>query len=574
MTSITRSLTTQITQALQALELPTQSIDIDTAPAFGDYSCNIAMKLFAGADKTHWKSPHALAQDIVDHLDASEMVTASVAGPGFINFSLTTPTLVKHLKEAQQNVFAGLDRVKDKVVIVEYSSPNIAKPFTVGHLRSTIIGEALANLLTIKGYQVHRDNHLGDWGTQFGKLIYAIKQWGDITDIESAPRPVKLLVDLYVRFHQEAETNPEIEDEARAWFTKLEQGNTEARELWKKCIDWSWKEFDAIYKELGSAPFTENNGRGYGESYFEDKMGPVIDELKEKQLLKTGKEGAQIVEFDEALGLPPLMILKKDGSTLYATRDLATDKFRRETYGKDITVINEVGAEQSLYFKQLFALEQMLGWYKEGQRVHVGHGFFRLKEGKMSTRKGTVIWLEDVLEEAKKRARELAKTSSKSGDIDITRNSQIIGIGALKWNDLKRSSHLDVVFDWDDVLNMQGNSGPYIQYVAVRCKSILEKAQTPTTDVSSYSPNEEETLVLRALSKLPDVIDACIEEYAPHYVCTYLYELGQTFNSFYNKHQVLNQGEASSFRLLLTEVVGQALEQGLLLLGIKTPEKM
>src|SRR5260221_10982455 len=247
-------------------------------------------------------------------------------------------------------------------------------------------------------------------------------------------------------------------------------------------------------------------------------MGPVIEELKAKKLLKESK-GAQLVFYPNDV-LPPLMILKNDGATLYATRDLATDNFRLGKYGKDILVINEVGAEQSLYFKQLYMLEQMLGWYKPGQRIHVGHGFFRFKEGKMSTRKGNVIWLEDVLSEAVKRARILAK----DGNEDAIAHQ--VGIGALKWNDLKRSSHLDIVFDWDDILSMQGNSGPYIQYVAVRCKSILKKASNEKISLpEGYVSNEEELALLAHLTKFGSVLDMCVEAYAPHYLCTYLFEL-------------------------------------------------
>ncbi len=567
---IQQTIHTSLQNALKQIGLDAQTIDVDSKPTIGDYSSNIALTLFSHSSKGTWQSPRALAEVIVGRLseNKSSDYEVSIAGPGFINFSLSEKFLQQKLEAMRRDVFTDLSKVSGKKVIVEYSSPNIAKPFTVGHLRSTIIGEAIANLFEVKGYDVYRDNHLGDWGTQFGKLIYAIKTWGDIDEIASSPRPVKLLVELYVKFHEEAQKDPHLEDEGRAWFTKLEQGNQEARGLWQQCIEWSWKEFDTIYKELGCKPFSENGGKGYGESYFEDKMQPVIDELKEKGLLKKGNEGAQIVEFPQD-ELPPLMILKKDGSTLYATRDLATDKFRLEKYGEDTLVINEVGAEQSLYFKQLYKLEEMLGWYKKGQRIHVGHGFFRFKEGKMSTRKGNVIWLEDVLIEAVKRAHGLAK----EGNSDATAHQ--VGIGALKWNDLKRSAHLDIVFDWDEILSMQGNCGPYIQYVAVRCKSILKKAGDQDIGlVETYTTNEEELAILSHLVKFSDVLDACMKEYAPHYLCTYLFELSQLFNSFYNKHQVLGQGEASTFRLLLTSVVGSVLENGLALLGIQTPEKM
>lgn len=556
-------------KALTTLGLDASKIEIDMNPMQGDFSTNIALKTFAASPKGQWTSPRALAEAIVAAMQPlePELESVEVAGPGFINFKYKLSVLIANLEALSRNPFASLKPQNHKI-LVEYSSPNIAKPFTVGHLRSTIIGEALANLFEAHGNQVFRDNHLGDWGTQFGKLIYAIKTWGNLSEIETSERPVKVLVELYQKFHVEAETNPTLEDEARAWFTALENGNQEARDLWQKCIAWSWKEFDSIYKELGCKPFTENEGKGFGESYFEDKMTPVIDELKSKNLLEAGEQGAMIVKFpgDE---LPPLMILKKDGSTLYATRDLAADKFRLQKYGSDIRVINEVGAEQSLYFKQLFKLEQILGWYQPGQRIHVGHGFFRLKEGKMSTRKGTVIWLEDVLAEAIKRATALAKDESDST------TAKIVGIGALKWNDLKRSAHLDIVFDWDEVLSMEGNSGPYVQYAAVRCMSIIAKASDQTLAVpTNYTPNEAENIILRKLMKFENVITKCTDEFAPHYLCTYLFELAQAYNSFYNLHHVLGEGEATAFRLLLTKVTGNILTAGLEILGIQTPKKM
>jgi arginyl-tRNA synthetase len=452
---------------------------------------------------------------------------------------------------------------------VEYSSPNIAKPFTIGHLRSTVIGDAVANLLQATGSTVFRDNHLGDWGTQFGKQIYAIKTWGNEEEIENSDRPVKLLVDLYVKFHTEAEKNPALEDEGRKWFKKLEDGDEEARTLWKKCVQWSMKEFKKIYKML-NVSFTENpeNGyMGYGESFFEDKMGPVIKELKEKNLIKESK-GAQLVFFKDDK-YPPLMILKEDGATLYSTRDLATDKFRLEHYGKEIKVINEVGAEQSLYFRQLYEIEQMLGWYKSGQRIHIGHGMYRFKDKKMSTRKGNVIWLEEVLEEAVKRAAQLAKT-----EVD-KHVSQKIGIGAIKWNDLKRSANQDVVFDWDDILNMQGNSGPYMQYTYVRATSVLKDQAVSSEYSLNYSVDQEEKELLHSLSLFNEVIEQAADRFSPHILTTYLFELAQKFNMFYQNHPILKADpEIKSLRLFITNATAETIKKGLQILGIETVDKM
>lgn len=543
----------------------------------GDWATNFALQVFGQKDRygeqlRAYTNPRAFAQALSDTLnelaqESAVLQSTEVAGPGFINFRLSQQYYQEFLQLAQEQPeelllkpFEGTD------AIVEYSSPNIAKPFTVGHLRSTIIGDAVANVLEAVGYTVFRDNHLGDWGTQFGKLIYAIKTWGDEEEITNSARPVKKLVELYVKFHEEAEKDPALEDEGRAWFTRLEQGDGEARRLWQLCIDWSWVEFNAIYDQLG-VHFTENGGRGYGESYFEDKMGAVIEELRSSGYMKSS-EGAELFFFPDD-EFPPLMILKKDGSTLYATRDLATDKFRVGKYGSNILMVNEVGAEQSLYFEQIFRIEELLGWVKPGQRVHVGHGLYRFKDQKMSTRKGNVIWLEDVLAEATQRAAALAPAGS---DREIVRK---IGLGALKWNDLKRKSHLDVVFDWDELLAMQGNSGPYIQYTFVRTQSVLAKVEGVLPKVEGWSAlSEEENQLLRLLTQYSEVVLRSAVQYEPHHIATYLYELAQAFNSFYAHHQIIGGGESTAFRLAVTQAIGGVLAHGLSLLGIATVEKM
>ncbi len=582
-------------------------LDRPTRSGFGDWTTNLALQgIKDQRSENRFQNPRQLAEALVvelkkeiqsSHLQ-SLISDIQVAGPGFINFFVSKDFYVAEMGELIQKE-GKVTRKKNagKKVIVEFSSPNIAKPFTIGHLRSTIIGDAVANVLDATGYQVFRDNHLGDWGTQFGKLIVAIKKWGDLEAIEKSENPVKDLVDLYIKFHDEAEKNPEFEDEGRAWFKKLEDGDIEARELWQKCIDWSWKEFDRIYAQL-NVHFTENNGKGYGESYFEDKMSEVVSELKSSKFLKDGKEGAQLFFFPNE-ELAPLMILKKDGSTLYATRDLATDKFRLKQYGEDVLVINEVGAEQEFYFRQLYKIEELLGWYKPGQRVHVKHGMFRFKDVKMSTRKGNVIWLNDVIEEAKKRAGERFKvqgSSEKSSKVNHA-SVQAVAIGALKWNDLKRASHLDVVFDWDEILSMEGNSGPYLQYVYVRTISVLKKFielekslnQAWFDDLNDFSSEREvakllqpeEIELLQKLSQFGEVVEQSADLYEPHHLCTYLYQTAQLFNTFYNKHTIL--GEALDkkeltpqtwLRLNIVRATKEVIGEGLRLLGIQTVEEM
>ncbi len=612
----------------------------------GDYATNLAFILAKKLDK----NPKEIAEMVIEKFKTKaslkEIERIEFLG-GFINFWVSKNQLLKITEEFVKNPDSAgkSEKNKGKKVVVEYSSPNIAKPFTIGHLRSTIIGDAISNLLEAVGYQVFRDNHLGDWGSQFGKQIYAIKnipleEYPSDADIEklneevleSSKNPIKDLVSLYIKFHEEAEKNPELEEKGRMWFKKLEDGDPEARKLWQKCIDWSFKEFDRIYKELNvpsaQGKSFENNGRGYGESYFEDKMKPVLEELQEKRFLIEGKEGAKIVNFPDTINLPPLMILKKDGATLYATRDLATDKFRLEKYGSDVLVINEVGAEQSLYFKQLYLLEEMLGWYQKGQRIHVGHGMYRFKDAKMSTRKGNVIWLEDVLQEARTRAYQLAATSGEQrggwtsdaasmsvGEVfqqGISKTNNLvskekqeevkqIAIGALKWNDLKRNSNLDVIFDWDQILNMQGNSGPYLQYTYTRTQSVLNKSkiinnvipdplrlskasQIRNPDIDSHFHGNdnrdlietEELMLLRKLYHFSESVENAASALSPNIICEYLFDLAQGFNLFYQKKRILNAENPSEreLRLLITAASGIVLKQGLGFLGIVAPKKM
>lgn len=559
-----------IVQALQKLgvtEIAEEQVQLEHPkdPLHGDFATNVALTQFKQVQDT-WKTPLAFAQALAQHIEGID-VTAEK--PGFLNFWIPTELLLQNLTTIaeKKDQYGKRDQYTGKKVVVEYSSPNIAKPFTVGHLRSTIIGDAIANLLEATGWTVYRDNHLGDWGTQFGKQIYAMKTWGDEEAIEKSERPVKLLVDLYVKFHEEAGKNPELEEEGRKWFQKLEAGDKEARELWKKCVEWSLKEFATIYDELGVS-FTENNGKGYGESFFEDKMGEIITELEKKEILKEN-QGAKLIFFPDDK-YPPLMIIKKDGATLYATRDLATDKYRKEIHGDDIVIINEVGIEQSLYFKQLFETENMLGWFTPEQRIHIGHGHYRFKEGKMSTRKGNVIWLEDILEEAEKRAAALGKDGEGI-------QAKAIGIGAIKWNDLKRTPQQDILFDWDDILNMQGNSGPYLQYTYVRTQSVLSKSQANAThsagEMSNVTLERAERDLLRLLMQYTEVVEEAAATFSPHILCTYLFTLAQSFNLFYQKHKIIESKE-KDFRLLLTTGVGQVLKNGLHLLGITVPQRM
>jgi len=531
---------------------------------FGDLSTNAALVQFKLQDT--YTTPRELAEavaDAVKKIDDTAISDVSVAGPGFVNLVLKDSYLLKQLEKKQENSSPKQE------YIVEYSSPNIAKPFTIGHLRSTIIGDAVANIFEYLGYRVYRDNHVGDWGTQFGKLIYAIKTWGDEKALDVSENPVKDLVALYVKFHDEAEKDQALEDEGRAWFKKLEDGNSEARALWQKCIDWSWREFSLIYDRL-HITFTENQGRGYGESFFEDRLHNIVQLLRDKKLLRES-QGASIVEFPKETSLPPLMIVKKDGASLYATRDLATDAFRFQHYGPDILIINEVGAEQQLYFQQLYKIEEMLGWVKPGQRYHVKHGMYRFKDKKMSTRKGNVIWLQDVLQEAYDRVKKIA------GDRIAEAEIWEVAVGALKWNDLKRKSDLNITFDWDEIVSLDGNSGPYIQYTYTRCSSILKKAgDTVFTLPADASLNTEEKALVLQLLQFEQAVLQSAKAFEPHHICTYVYELAQRLNTLYAKHRVLEaeSKEKEQLRLWLVTKTQEVLKQSLALLGIRIVERM
>jgi arginyl-tRNA synthetase len=563
----------------QGIDATPAQISIPNEDIYGDYSTPIALSLSKKLQKPAMVIANKISQNLkkVDYIDRVVVVE-----PGFVNFFLAKKYVVEKA-EKEIDLLSIKTKYSGKNIIIEYSSPNIAKPFTVGHLRSTIIGDAYANLLEMTGSKVFRDNHLGDWGTQFGKLLYAIKNFSSIEKIETNEDPIKYLVALYVKFHDEEEINPSIKDDAKNWFKKLEEGDIEAKSIWQKCIFWSYKEFDNIYKKLG-IKFTENDGRGFGESFFEDKMKDIVKELREKNLLKKS-QGAELVFFKKDK-FPPLMILKQDGTSLYATRDLAADKFRltNKRYGQDVIIINEVGKEQSLYFKQLFEVEKMLGWISETQRFHIGHGLYRFKDSKMSTRKGNSIWLKDVLFEAEKRAQTLTENNTLDSKT-IKKISSSVGIGALKWNDLKRSPHLDIVFDWEEILSMNGNSGPYIQYTYARASSIITRSKedhlsstiissklTDTTDLD----NPQILSILNMLSKFEEIVLESTNNMEIHNICSYLFSLAKKYNQIYQAFPVINEKDSNNqkIRLLITEKTAKVLEAGLNILGIEAIKKM
>ncbi len=544
----------EIKNLIKELGYSNFSVEIPADKKYGDYSTNVAMK--AGKD------PAIIADEL--RIKNKEL-RIEVAGR-FINFFISKEYLIKELKQIlkQKDKYGSSKAGKGKTIVIDYSGVNIAKPFGIGHLRSTIIGQAIYNLYKCQGYKVIGDNHLGDWGTQFGKLIYAIKNWGNEKEVKNYS--VKSLVALYIKFHEEAEKNPELIIEARQWFEKLEKGDKDARKIWKECVKISLKEFERVYEILGI-----NIDLTLGESFYESMLKGVIEEANQKGISQKS-EGAVILPFPNN-ALPPLMIEKSDGATLYSTRDLATIKYRIDKFKPD-KIIYEVGSEQSLHFKQLFWAVELLGWAKKENFVHVAHGLMRLRSGKMSTRKGEIIYLEDVLNEAIERAGKIIEEKNPNL-ADKANIAKTIAIGGVKYNDLSSHPSTDIIFDWDKVLNLEGNSGPYLQYAYIRAKNILNKSEEKADSKKLEFKEAKEIDLLRKLEQYPCIIEKAAENYSPNFICSYLFELSKEFNSFYESVPVLKAEEGLiPSRLALVKATAQVIKNGLNLLGIEVPDQM
>ena len=556
------------------------SLDFPEREEFGDFATSIALVLV----KKEGNDPKSVAEGLVDKLRKNDglreiIEKIEVAGPGFINFFLSQKALLENLQNAQEENYGSSDMGAGKTVLVEYSSPNIAKSFGVGHLRSTIIGQALFNLFRALGYQTVSENHLGDWGTQFGAILAQIAN----LHLAVSDLSVEKLEELYVDFNKKARDDPKLWDEARGWFKKLEEGDSEAKQIWEAVRKISFEEFERIYKRLGVS--FENM---HGESFYQDKMPAVLEEARAKGLSKKS-EGAEIVEFPK---MPPAMLVKSDGTTTYFTRDLATAKYRVETWNPEV-LIYEVGSDQILHLRQVFETARLLGWAEGRQFVHVAHGLIRFQGGKMSTRAGQSIKLEGVLNEAVKRAREIIEKSETGRGLsedEKEKVSEMVGIGAIKYFDLMHHPQTDIIFDWDKIFVLEGNSGPYLQYTYARTNSVLAKVKdqnslragasgrvvkTPNLEIGDWKLeiNPEELLVLRSLVRFSDVIASSAKNYSPNLLANYLFELAQKYNNFYNQHRIIG-GENEEFRSALTFGVGGVLKKGLGLLGIDTPERM
>ncbi|WP_409288178.1 arginine--tRNA ligase [Peribacillus sp. SCS-37] len=512
------------------------------------------------------KSPASIAEELAPELQGEFIEKAIASGP-YINFFLNQESVMDEVLALiceQGPRFGDLSIGQGSLVPIDMSSPNIAKPFSMGHLRSTVIGNSIANLMEKCGYAPVRINHLGDWGTQFGKLITAYKLWGDEEKVRKDT--IRELLKLYVKFHDEAEKDPSLEEKGREWFKKLEEGHPEAISLWQWFRDESLEEFNKIY-ELLNVKFDSTNG----EAFYNDKMAEAVQLIEERKLL-VEDNGAMVVKLDEE-GLPPSLIKKSDGATLYVTRDLAAAIYRQRTY-KFEKAVYVVGNEQSLHFRQLKLVLKKLGFGWADGMVHVPFGMI-LKDGKkMSTRKGKVVLLEEVLADSIQLAQQniLEKNPHLENKQEVARQ---VGTGAVIFHDLRNERMNNIEFSLEDMLKFEGETGPYLQYTHARAKSILRKAEMEMEQVPSQgtgSPLAWQTV--KELAAFPAVIDRAYTRLEPSVISKYLIDLAQAFNSYYGNTRILISDQGLASRLMLVEAVTIVLKEGLRLLGIEAPDEM
>lgn len=518
------------------------------------------------------KAPQAIAEELKANWQEVPAVQRVEAVSGYFNVYLEPAAFAGDVINevlAQQDRYGSQNIGQGRRIVIDFSSPNIAKTFHIGHLRSTVIGNALYKIFNFLGYESVGINHLGDWGTQFGKLIVAYKLWGNREAVEADG--ITELQRLYVKFHDEADVKPELEDEARSWFVKLEQGDEEALKLWKWFVDISLKEFQKMYDLLG-VKFDSYAG----ESFYNDKMAAIVEELKEKKLLDED-EGAMLVRLDE-YDMPPALMIKKDGGTLYHTRDVTAAIYRKNTYDFEKAVyVTDAG--QSLHFKQWFKVIELMGYDWAKQLVHVPFGKVSLEGAKLSTRKGNVINLEELLTKAIEKTREIIEEKNPNME-DKDEVARKVGVGAIIFNDLSNNRIKDIVFSWDEALNFEGETGPYVQYTHARACSVLRKADG--VQVTGLEPSQAELLsnpeamgVVRTLYLFKERVEQAMNKLEPSIVSRYLVDLAQSFNRFYHECPILvDDAELRKARLALVESVRITLKNGLRLIGLEAPEKI
>lgn len=545
------------------LETLERIIEIPPKPEMGDF----ALPCFQFA-KVMRKAPNMIAEELSKNIKIEGIERIQNLGP-YLNFFVDKGTYSKNTIENVLNEnekYGSSELGKGKNVTVEYSSPNIAKPFHVGHLFSTAIGNSLYRIFDFEGYNCIRINHLGDWGTQFGKLICAYKKWVDLDALEK--EPIKELLRIYVKFHDEAEKNPALEDEGREYFKKLEDGEKEEVELWTKFRDLSLKEFKKVYDELG-VEFDSYKG----ESFYSDKMDAVINEMSQKGLL-VESNGAKVVMLDD-YNMPPCIIQKSDGASIYATRDIAAAEYRKKTYDfyKSIYV---VGGEQRLHFNQFFKTLELAGHDWAKNCVHVAFGTVKFADRKLSTRKGEVVFLEEVLSKAVLKAKEVIDEKNPNLE-DKDEVAKKVGIGSIVFTYLKNSREKDIVFNWDEMLSFDGETGPYVQYTYARAKSILRKLGEISSEIDySKLTSEEEFELVKKLQGFNEAILNAIDKLEPFIVTRYAIDVAKAFNKFYNSCNIINTEDTGlkNARMMLVKASSIVIKNALNLLGIKTVEKM
>ncbi len=538
-------------------------IEIPPKPELGDF----AFPCFSLA-KVMRKAPNMIAEDIANKIGKPDYINEVKIQGAYLNFFVNKEMFVKEVIEvASDDNYGSLDIGAGKNICIDYSSPNVAKNFHVGHLRTTIIGNSLYKIFSKMGYNVTRINHLGDWGTQFGKLIVAYKRWGNKEYIEKDG--VLALMNIYVKFHEEAEKDDSLNDEAREWFAKMEQGNEEALEIWQWFKDISLKEYMRIYDLLGMG-FDSFNG----ESFYRDKTENVVNLLNEKNLL-VESEGAKIVPLDD-YDMAPCLILKKDGSSIYATRDLAAILYRHDTYNFDKCVY-VTGQEQKLHFAQVFKVIELMGYDYFDKLVHVPYGLVSLGGAKLATRSGNIIFAEDILHQSIDKVKEII--NEKNPDIsDKDETAKIIGVGAIIFNDLFNQRIKDVAFNWDKILNFDGETGPYVQYTYARAASVLRKAGIDHVegDIDYSLITDDETMnLLKDISRFKEVIVDAADKLEPFVITRYAVSVAQSFNRFYHENRINVEDENLKMaRIKVVEITKRVIKDALELIGIGVVEEM
>lgn len=548
-----------------AMEAPDVAAMLEIPPEkkLGDY----ALPCFK-LSKTLRKAPPMIASALAEHMACEEIERVQVVG-GYLNVFLNRSQLAKGIVEAvlsQPGRWGSSGEGEGKTVCLDYSSINIAKRFHIGHLSTTMIGHSLRRIYDFCGYRTVSINHLGDWGTQFGKMICAYKKWGDRRQVEEGG--VQAMVDLYVRFHQEAEKDPSLEDEGRAWFKRIEDGDEEAMSIFTWFKEVTLKDTQRVYDLLG-VTFDSYAG----ESFYNDKMEPVVRELRERGLL-TKSQGADVVMLDE-YGMPPAIVLRSDGATLYITRDLAAALYRHNTYHFD-KCLYVVAYQQNLHFKQLFKILELMGHEWHRNMEHVSFGMVSYEGRALSTREGYVVYLEDLLTKAIEKAREIIEEKSPNlpNKDEVARQ---VGVGAVVYFDLHNDRNKDIDFRWERALNFDGETGPYVQYTHARCCSVLRKA-THICAEPDYSAvtDDEASDVLMLLSRFPETVRKAMEQSEPSLITRHTTQLAQAYNKYYFEHRIVEESDPASTaaRLALTSAVRDVIRTGLYLIGIEAPERM